>query len=114
MEFKIKFSDAQQDIVVTARAEDSFAQVAQQVRACKGWNDSQHVRFICGGQELYMDDPCSRATGSVLHCIPSAHERHRGAQQRGKAEGQQVVDWVSSSCLGVCTPYSWRGNRGKQ
>eukprot|EP00878_Enallax_costatus_P027460 GHUV01029575.1.p2 GENE.GHUV01029575.1~~GHUV01029575.1.p2 ORF type:complete len:131 (-),score=27.26 GHUV01029575.1:528-920(-) len=94
VEFRIKFPDDQQDVLLTAAAEDTFAVVAQRLRACKGWNESQHVRLICGGQELYMDDVCSRATGNVLHCIPATQERHRGPE-RGKPEAQQAVDWVS-------------------
>lgn len=94
IEFRIKFPDAQQDVVLTAAAEDTFAAVAQRLRACKGWNELQHVRLICGGQELYMDDVCSRASGNVLHCIPAAQERHRGIDQ-ATLGAKQAVDWVS-------------------
>lgn len=95
VEFRVKFSDAHQDVLITVSAGDTFAAVAQQVRACKSWSHDQHVRFICGGQEMYMDDPCSSASGSVLHCIPAAQERNRGPRQAGKADRQQPVDWVS-------------------
>lgn len=96
MEFRVKFSDAQPDVLVSSSPGDSFSEVARNVRACKGWDDTQHMRFICGGQEMYMDDKCGSATGSVLHCIPSAQERLRGTGQRGKAEGKASTDMVSS------------------
>lgn len=77
------------------------APVNCQVREKQGWSDSQHVRFICGGQEMYMQDSVSRASGSVLHCIASdAAHRFTSVKQAGhKASDQQTaaVDWVSDS-----------------
>jgi hypothetical protein len=70
-----------------------------QVRSARGWDEQQNVRFICSGQEMYMQDSVSRACCSVLHCIASdTASRYSSARQAGcKSDAQeQAVDWVSA------------------
>lgn len=96
-ELRVKFSDESEQTVAVA-PEDTFEDVARRVRSSKGWSDTQNVRFICSGQEMYMQDSVSRASGCVLHCIATdmAH-RYTSAKQAYKASEQQhapAVDWL--------------------
>lgn len=59
-------------------------------------------RVICAGRELYEDDPVSKATARVLHCMLSDTAPQRPAPQRKLAppppppvEPPPPVDWVS-------------------
>lgn len=95
-EFRVRFSD-EQEVQVEVGASATFEDVAVQVRSARGWEEQQNVRFICSGQEMYMQDSVSRACCSVLHCIASdTASRYTSARQAGcKADAQvQAVDWL--------------------
>ncbi|KAF6263480.1 hypothetical protein COO60DRAFT_1489890 [Scenedesmus sp. NREL 46B-D3] len=96
LEFRVRFSD-EREVQVTVGASATFEEVAVKVRSARGWDNQQNVRFICSGQEMYMQDSVSRACCSVLHCIASdAASRHSCARQAGlKSDAHaQSVDWL--------------------
>jgi hypothetical protein len=81
-----------------------------QVRAAKGWDAQQYLRFICFGQELDADDSVSEACG-VVHCVasstpPSRYISHKHSPSRKDAEQQPMhtVDWVSEVIALVVQP----------
>eukprot|EP00882_Tetradesmus_deserticola_P002365 GHRQ01002523.1.p1 GENE.GHRQ01002523.1~~GHRQ01002523.1.p1 ORF type:complete len:242 (+),score=80.43 GHRQ01002523.1:222-947(+) len=95
-EFRVRFSD-EQELQVEIAASATFKDVALKVCAAKGWGNQQHVRFICSGQEMYMQDSVSRACCSVLHCIATdTASRYSCAKQAGYKSGAQAqaVDWL--------------------
>lgn len=77
-----------------------------QVRKSQGWDVQQHMRFISGGQELFLDDSVSKALGSVLHCIASQVPAQKVTTKAGHGQGQKgaqhsaAVDWVSPGKTG--------------
>ncbi|KAF8065492.1 TPP1 [Scenedesmus sp. PABB004] len=88
---RVKTAGTEQALEIAVDAAASLADVARQVRAAKGWPEAQHLRFICGGQELLLSDPVSRA-GDVLHCIPTdAAPRRPAAAHKPEAA---AVDWL--------------------
>ncbi|KXZ47425.1 hypothetical protein GPECTOR_35g863 [Gonium pectorale] len=80
-DYRVKFvSDVHEpDLVVKAGAGDLVEVVIQQVRRAKQIPPNRHLRILCAGRELYYDDPVSKATARVLHCIVTDTQPQRPA-----------------------------------